>query len=558
MITLTEIEKQKICEEYKTSTIEILSKQYKVSDKRIKTILKENGVIIRNPAASNKEMSYENFAAKRFPPVEGFHYIAKSKKDDSVFNDYLNKSGALTNYLKKTYGMIVPPTYARMQYMRTHGELWHEQWFVIVLEKDQVVPTKKCPYCNWETVDIENKSGMFLTHILKEHGITKEEHLERHPEDREYLSLANKTLDRQFETDSKKYVTCAICGKKLARIDWRHLNTHGISQCEYTSLYTGSTISNDLRERLSENMIEVNKTMEPVFESRAEKELKEMIQECGIECHKEKAFFNGMEIDIFVPEKMIAIEYDGVRYHTEWFGKKNKWYHLNKTLKCREKGVKLIHIFEDEYKHKREIVENKIKHILGVQTDLPKIMGRKCKIREISKPVAQKFLDEYHIQGADNSSIQIGAFYNNALLAVMTFKKENNNKWELTRFASDFHYICQGVGGRLFKYFVKNYSPIEIKSFADRRWTIDEENNVYLQMGFKFDGYVNPDYRYVLPNANNCERHHKFGFRKTILHNKYGFPLDMTETQMVKKLKYDRIWDCGLIRYVWKKENGEQ
>lgn len=558
MTTLTFEDKQKICEEYKSSTIEDLSRKFKISNSRVKTILKENGVEIKNPFASQNEMSYDNFAAKRFPHVDGFHYVAKSKKDGTIIKDYLNKGGFLSQYLKRTYGMIAPPTYARMQYMKTHNELWQEQWFDIILEKDQVVPTKKCPYCNWETVDVSNKSGMFLTHILKEHGITKEEHLKSHPEDREYLALANKTLDRQFETDSKKFVTCAICGKKLARIDWRHLNTHSISQYEYTTLYTGSTISNDLKTRLSENMIEVNKTMEPVFESKPEKELKEMIQSCGLECHKEKALFDGMEIDIFVPEKMIGIEYDGVRYHTEWFGKKNRWYHLNKTMKCREKGVKLIHIFEDEYKHKREIVENKVKHILGVQQNLPKIMGRKCEVREISKPVAQKFLDEYHIQGADNSSVQIGAFNGEHLLAVMSFKTEKDNNWELTRFASDYHYICQGIGGRLFKHFVKKFNPSKIKSFADRRWTIDEEHNVYIQMGFAFDGYVNPDYRYVLPNANNCERHHKFGFRKTILHNKYGFPLDMTETQMVKKLKYDRIWDCGLIRYVWKKENGEQ
>ena len=279
MITLTENEKQKICEEYKTSTIENLAREYKISNNRVKTILKENGIVLKNPFASVNEMSYENFAAKRFPPVEGYHYIAKCKEDGSIFTDYLNKGGVLSNHLKKIYGMIIPTTYLRMQYMRTHNELWHEQWFDIVLEKDQVVPTKKCPYCNWETVDIENKSGMFLTHILKEHGITKEEHLKNHPEDREYLSLANKTLDRQFETDSKKYVTCAICGKKLARIDWRHLRKHHITQEEYMQHYTGETISVELHKRLSKITSEMNKTFIPVFESRAEKELKEMLKD---------------------------------------------------------------------------------------------------------------------------------------------------------------------------------------------------------------------------------------------------------------------------------------
>ena len=75
-------------------------------------------------------------------------------------------------------------------------------------------------------------------------------------------------------------------------------------------------------------------------------------------------------------------------------------------------------------------------------------------------------------------------------------KNEDNSKWELTRFASDNNYVCQGIGGKLFKYFVRNYSPSEIKSFADRRWTINEDSNVYIKLGFKFDKYVEPNYRY--------------------------------------------------------------
>ena len=51
------------------------------------------------------------------------------------------------------------------------------------------------------------------------------------------------------------------------------------------------------------------------------------------------------------------------------------------------------------------------------------------------------------------------------------------------------------------------------------------------------------------------ERHHKFGFRKKILHNKYGFPLTMTEREMTEKLGYYKIWDCGLIKYIYRNPN---
>ena len=182
-------------------------------------------------------------------------------------------------------------------------------------------------------------------------------------------------------------------------------------------------------------------------------------------------------------------------------------------------------------------------------------MGRKCRIENISKNIAEQFLNDYHIQGYVRSTVYLGALYENKLIAVMTFKQENKNspKWELTRFASDYHYICQGVGGKLFNWFVKFYNPTEIKSFADRRWTLDKEDNLYVKLGFKLSKELNPNYEYIYL-SNPKKRIHKFNFRKQILNKKYGFPLSMTETEMIKELGYVKIWNCGLLKFIWKKE----
>ena len=136
----------------------------------------------------------------------------------------------------------------------------------------------------------------------------------------------------------------------------------------------------------------------------------------------------------------------------------------------------------------------------------------------------------------------------------MSFKQETkgSDKWELTRFASDYNYICCGVGGKLFNWFVKNYNPTEVKSFADRRWTLDKDNNLYTKLGFVLEKELKPDYEYVL-NSNPTKRIHKFNFRKQILHKKHGFPLTMTESEMVKELGYSKIWNCGLFKFIWKK-----
>ena len=59
---------------------------------------------------------------------------------------------------------------------------------------------------------------------------------------------------------------------------------------------------------------------------------------------------------------------------------------------------------------------------------------------------------------------------------------------------------------------------------------------------------IRPSYYYV----KNNKRYHKFGFRKQILNKKYGLPMTMTESEMAKTLGYEKIWDCGLYKYVWK------
>lgn len=265
-----------------------------------------------------------------------------------------------------------------------------------------------------------------------------------------------------------------------------------------------------------------------------------------------RTVLNGFELDIYIPSHNIAIEYNGLRWHSEEFGK-DKYYHLNKTLQCKEKGIKLIHVFEDEYINSKKIVLNKIKHILGISEELPKIMGRKCVIEEINNDTAKSFLNTYHIQGYSRSTVHLGAVCGDELIAVMSFKKETKEclKWELTRFASHNNYICQGVGGKLFKYFIKNYKAQEVKSFADRRWTLNEEDNLYTKLGFELTQILPPDYRYIEHN----KRMHKFGFRKQILNKKYGLPLTMTEKEMVDSLGIKKIWDCGLLKYVWKQHD---
>jgi hypothetical protein len=264
----------------------------------------------------------------------------------------------------------------------------------------------------------------------------------------------------------------------------------------------------------------------------------------------DRTVLNGKEIDIYIPSLKIGIEYNGIYWHSDKFID-NKNYHLDKLNESNIKGIKLIQIFEDEYINHKEIVLSKIKHILGYDSVNDKIYGRKCNIKEINKDNAKLFLEVNHIQGFAKSSVYLGCFYQDKLIGVMSFLKENVDKWNLTRFATDNQYICCGVGGKLFNWFIKYYNPKEIKTFADRRWTVDKDNNLYTKLGFKLDKILSPDYKYIKPNI--IERYHKFNFRKQILNKKYNFSLNnITEKEMTQHLNYHRIYDCGLLRYVWK------
>lgn len=282
--------------------------------------------------------------------------------------------------------------------------------------------------------------------------------------------------------------------------------------------------------------------------SKAEKEIKDLLTNFGLEIiSNDRVLISPLELDIVIPEKNVAIEYDGLYYHNENIIKDKK-YHVNKTEKCNSRGIKLIHIFEDEWIFKKDIVISRIKQILGI-SDSIRLQARKCKINEIPKNLKNDFLEKFHLQGKDNSIINLGAFYDNELVAVMTFSKGNISKgskvikgiWELNRFCTNYKYHIPGIASKLLSFFERNYEWDEIFSYADRRWSV---GNLYEKLGFEFDGFTSINYWY----SKGVERIHRFSLRK-----KKTEPKDIPEWVLRKKEGFLRIWDCGNLKF--KKKN---
>lgn len=277
---------------------------------------------------------------------------------------------------------------------------------------------------------------------------------------------------------------------------------------------------------------------------------------------------SGKELDIYFPDKNIAIEINGLYWHSEIFGNKNKNYHLFKTNICENQNIHLIHLFSDEWDIKKDIVKEKIKHILNV-SDKKKIHARKCIITSnITNKIKNDFLNQNHIQGSERAAnVKIGAYFNNELIALMTFckprislgQKTNNpnniNCYELLRFATKKEYICAGIADRLLKYFIKNFAPKKIITYADRRWSRSFGDNLYLKLGFKYIGVSSPNYWYLPKYTEYKTREGRFQYRKNNLEkifqtkNMKYFDSNLSEWENMKMNGYDRIWDCGNLKY---------
>ena len=277
-------------------------------------------------------------------------------------------------------------------------------------------------------------------------------------------------IDSEYENShSKLTIKCNKCGNEFIKIACDHITSPngGCRHCYYSKSKAEEEISNFILNILQKgSQVRLG----------------------------DRELLHGNEIDILIPSKNLAIEFNGLYWH----GYKDRNYHLLKTERCDKIGVRLIQIFEDEYTFHKDIVLSKLKHILGKDYDLEKVYGRNCTIKEITYQESSDFLSANHIQGKCKSTVYIGAFQGKALCGVMTFLKTTGNEWELTRFATDITKQSIGVGGKLFKYFIRKYSPELVKSFADRRWTVDSENNLYRRLGFCLDSVLRPDYKYHL------------------------------------------------------------
>jgi hypothetical protein len=260
-----------------------------------------------------------------------------------------------------------------------------------------------------------------------------------------------------------------------------------------------------------------------------------------------KKFIYPYELDIYIPELKLAFEFNGVYWHNEL--NKSKNYHLDKTELCESNDIQLIHIYEDDWLYKQDIVKSMILNKLNKTPN--RIYARKTEIREITdNKLVRDFLEHNHIQGFIGSKVKLGLFYENELFSLMTFgkrrvamgkKSSEGGEYELLRFCSKLNTNVVGGANKLFKYFVKNYEPKIIITYADRSWS---NGNLYNQLGFELSHKTDPNYYYIIDDI----RHHRFNYRKDKL-IKEGYDQNKTEHSIMLDRQIYRIYDSGNLKF---------
>ena len=259
-----------------------------------------------------------------------------------------------------------------------------------------------------------------------------------------------------------------------------------------------------------------------------------------------KKIKNITELDIYIPDKNIAIEFNGVYWHSEKF--KPRTYHYDKWLACKNQGIQLIQVWEDDWNRNPDLVKRMLAQKLGVSNE-PKIYARNTIVQTVSKKETEQFLTANHVQGFGSGSYYLGLFDKNnieKLVAVLVLKKEAGTEGKtlnIIRYATS----CSIPGGftKLLSYVEKTYKPDSFITFSDN---CVSNGGLYDSNGFIADKELAPDYTYLVKG----ERRHKFGYRLKRFRNdpKLQYEPGLTERELAALNGLHRVWDAGKTRWV--------
>lgn len=282
---------------------------------------------------------------------------------------------------------------------------------------------------------------------------------------------------------------------------------------------------------------------------------------------------SGKELDIVVPDHHLAIEFNDIFSHSEQavFERHAKprphSYHAHKTREASSQGYQLVHVWEDDWLHRRELVLRALAHRLHAVDRLPDVLpdinslacqrlyARNLTARRIHGGVARRFWQDNHLQGPVHCTINIGLYDQDGVLrALLGVGRKNHGSrvslptgtWDIQRYAT----LGVIVGG-----FTKLLAHAETLVHVDT-WTSWSDNDIsdggmYRAAGFTVDKRQAPSYSYV-GRKTKWERVHRSTYTKQRFINDpdLTYQSGQTEHEAALANKLYRIYDAGKTRWV--------
>lgn len=304
-----------------------------------------------------------------------------------------------------------------------------------------------------------------------------------------------------------------------------------------------------VKDRIKKTNIEKYGTPFPIKKfGKTQESIRSWLNSNGFNFTSDYKILEGRELDLYDPIQKLALEYCGLYWHNENSPEpRARSYHHDKWKKCKEKGVQLITIFDDEWNQKQDVCQSLILSKIGIFEN--RIQARKCGVREITKKDMSEFCDLHHLQGANKlGRVCFGLFHANELVGVVDLgrhhRKKDKNSVVLTRLCFKKGLQVVGGAGKLFKRCLEwcgENGINKIISWSDNRYS---DGTVYEKLGFKKTEYLPPDYYYV--NMKNPKGRIS---KQSQSKKNSGCPKEMTELEWANKHGLSRIWDCGKMRW---------
>ena len=248
-----------------------------------------------------------------------------------------------------------------------------------------------------------------------------------------------------------------------------------------------------------------------------------------------RSLISPYEIDIFLPKYNIGIEYNGAYWHSEVNGK-DKQYHIRKQILAEENNIKLIQIFDFEWKTKSLQIEGYLKSLINENV---RIYARNTEIRYPSKFETKEFFDTNHIHGNIGFKFSYGIYHNNELVSVLSIGKSRFTKkydYEVLRFCNKIGITVVGGLSKLISHIKKTLEFNTIVSYTHRRLF---DGNSFIKAGFELSHKTEPGYFWANQYTEEVLSRHKT--------QKHKLNTTMTESEYMKSKHFVKIWDCGQL-----------